>query len=86
MADETTKDQKNVAKGEQAAEAGNQQAQEAFDVEQEQGFRGIEVDPTPNEHYTLEGVNKGLPTPETDPEYAHDVEVQLRGRDREASR
>lgn len=34
--------------------------------EQEQGFRGVEVDPTPNEHYTVAGVTKGKPTPETD--------------------
>lgn len=32
----------------------------------EQGFRGVEVDPTPNEHYTVAGVTAGKPTPETD--------------------
>lgn len=31
-----------------------------------QGYLGFEVDPTPNENYTLEGVGQGLPTPETD--------------------
>jgi len=44
------------------------QVQEAVDVETEQGFRGVEVDPTPNENYTLAGQNEGAPTPETDPE------------------
>jgi len=42
------------------------QAQEVMDQETEQGFRGIEVDPTPNENYTLAGQNAGKPTPETD--------------------
>ena len=32
----------------------------------EQGFRGVEVDPTPNENYTVAGVTAGKPTPETD--------------------
>lgn len=34
-------------------------------AEYEQGFRGVEVDKTPNENYTLAGVVAGLPTPET---------------------
>lgn len=34
--------------------------------ETEQGFRGVEVDPTPNENYTVAGVTSGAPTPETD--------------------
>lgn len=33
--------------------------------ETEQGYRGYNTDPTPNENYTLQGVGKGLPTPET---------------------
>ncbi len=41
-------------------------AAERMKVETEQGFRGVEVDPTPNENYTLAGQNKGKPTPETD--------------------
>jgi hypothetical protein len=41
--------------------------------EQEQGFRGVEVDPTPNENYTIAGVTNGAPTPETDAELAKDV-------------
>lgn len=34
--------------------------------EQKQGFRGTEVDLTPNENYTVQGVTSGAPTPETD--------------------
>jgi hypothetical protein len=41
--------------------------------ETEQGFRGVEVDPTPNENYTLTGAASGAPTPETDPEAAEEA-------------
>ncbi len=41
--------------------------------EQKQGFRGTEVDPTPNENYTVAGVTSGAPTPETDVDLARDV-------------
>lgn len=56
--------------GEQPTDAVTEQVQEKVDVETEQGFRGVEVDPTPNEHYTVAGVLDGKPTPETDPEIA----------------
>jgi hypothetical protein len=55
---------------EQADSEVSDQVQEKVDQETEQGFRGIEVDPTPNENYTVEGVTSGAPTPETDPEQA----------------
>jgi hypothetical protein len=47
--------------------------EERLDQEQKQGFRGIEVDPTPNENYTVAGVTSGAPTPETDAGLAADV-------------
>lgn len=47
--------------------------QEVVDKETEQGFRGVEVDPTPNENYTLAGVTSGAPTPETDDQAAEDA-------------
>jgi hypothetical protein len=40
------------------------------DAGQEQGFRGVKVDPTPDSHYTVEGVTSGKPTPETDADAA----------------
>jgi hypothetical protein len=43
------------------------QVAEQVDRETEQGFRGVEVDATPNENYTLAGVVSGAPTPETTP-------------------
>ena len=36
----------------------------------EAGLLGVEVDPTPNEHYTVAGVIAGKPTPETDADAA----------------
>lgn len=44
--------------------------QQAVDRAQEQGFYGVETDPTPNEHYTVAGVVAGKPTPETDTDAA----------------
>lgn len=47
--------------------------QAKVDQEQAQGFRGTEVDSTPNENYTVAGVTSGAPTPETDADLARDV-------------
>lgn len=44
---------------------GASQVQEMVNQEQSQGFRGTEVDTTPNENYTLSGVVSGKPVPET---------------------
>jgi hypothetical protein len=51
------------------------QVQAAVDAETDQGFRGTEVDPTPNENYTLPGQNAGKPTPETDEKAAEAARV-----------
>lgn len=47
--------------------------QAVIDRETAQGFRGVEVDPTPNENYTLAGVTSGKPTPETDEDAAEEA-------------
>lgn len=62
-------------KKDEAAEApesdGSAQAvQNLVDEETKRGYRGTEVDPTPNENYTLEGVTSDAPTPETDEDAA----------------
>lgn len=47
-----------------AAEASIERVHEQVKIEQEQGFRGEDADPTPNEHYTVAGVtdpNKHVP-------------------------
>jgi len=48
------------------ADETSKQVQELVDEAEAQGFLGQKVDPTPNEHYTLDGVTSGKPTPETD--------------------
>jgi hypothetical protein len=56
--------------GDDGGDAGQTQVQSAMDQEQAQGFRGAKVDPTPDSHYTVEGVTSGKPTPETDADAA----------------
>lgn len=41
-------------------------ATSATTPEPDRGYLGVSPDPTPRENYTLAGVAKGLPTPETD--------------------
>lgn len=82
----TRKDHPETSDAGQAAKADAEQAdaavanrvQEAIEPELAQGFRGVEVDPTPNENYTLDGVTSGAPTPETDPEHAEQVRQHLK--------
>lgn len=50
---------------------------ERIEQEQKQGFRGTEVDPTPNENYTVAGVTSGAPTPETDAGLARDIRKEM---------
>ena len=70
---------KETPKAEKAPDdLGAAQVQAAFDAETKQGFRGVEVDPTPNEHYTLKGVLAGKPTPETDEKAAKAAEAATR--------
>lgn len=65
--------QKAKADAEQADKGVASGPQEIIDRETEQGFRGVEVDSTPNENYTLAGVTSGAPTPETDEAQAEQV-------------
>lgn len=69
-----------------ADSAVSNQVAENMAQETEQGFRGVEVDSTPNEAYTLQGVTSGMPTPETDEGQAEqarkdqkDVEAKANG-------
>jgi hypothetical protein len=57
---------------------GQDEVQQAFDEAAEKGYFGIEVDPTPNENYTLQGQVKGAKTPETDQKLADDAAAHLR--------
>jgi hypothetical protein len=51
-----------------AEDAGQDEVQAAFDEANEKGYFGETPDETPNEAYTLQGVGKGMTTPETDTE------------------
>lgn len=54
-------------------DAGQASVQKQVDEENEKGFVGTEVDPTPNENYTAAGQAAGLPTPETDDRLAEEA-------------
>lgn len=66
--DTTADTTKSAAKGTPLTAIG-----ERIEQEQAQGFRGTEVDPTPNENYSVAGVTSGAPTPETDAGLARDI-------------
>lgn len=54
--------------------------QEASDLENSQGFRGKEVDPTDNDAYTVRGVTSGMKTPENDVATRDKVQKELKKR------
>jgi hypothetical protein len=58
---------------EKATDKAEAQVAKAVAAETDRGLRGVEVDPTPNEHYTVAGVLAGKPTPETDEDQAAKV-------------
>lgn len=57
-----TASRKNAA----AEDAGQAEVQAKFDEAEAKGYFGNSPDSTPNENYTLAGVNAGKPTPETE--------------------
>jgi hypothetical protein len=61
-------------------DSGEAEVQAKVDAENEQGFRGTRVDPTPLENYTLAGVTSGKPTPETDEKAAEAARLATSGR------
>lgn len=72
MADETKNEPRQSRKA-STADAAAQPAQDVFSQEQEQGYRGVKVDPVDNTAYTVQGVTGGQPTPETDPAVADEA-------------
>lgn len=59
------------------ADAGEADVQSKKDAEDETGYVGHKIDPTPDEHYTVAGVLAGKPTPENDLQHAAGVRAQL---------
>jgi hypothetical protein len=47
----------------------------SIDHDNAKGYVGDVRDPTPNENYTVSGVIAGLPTPESDLEYAAELKA-----------
>jgi hypothetical protein len=58
-------------------DAAQKEVQKAVDDAEDKGYLGVEVDPTPDSHYSVAGVLEGKPTPETDPEHAREVRQKL---------
>jgi hypothetical protein len=79
--DETTADDEQSTPNQQDAPAsgdgGASQVQEMMDKEQEQGFVGRKVDPTPNDRYSMEG---GAPEPGDNPTAPSEDEVKSNPR------
>lgn len=67
------------------ADQSTAEVQKKVAEETERGFRGIEVDPTPNENYTVAGVTSGAPTPETDDDAADEARKALADSAKKAS-
>lgn len=57
-----------------STDAGEAEVQKAVDAAEDRGYIGNEADPTPNEHYAVEGVTSDKPTPETDEKAAAKAE------------
>lgn len=55
----------NKPKNDNGGDLGASQVAKTLNEWNDQGFRGVKVDPTPNEAYTVAGVTGGAPTPET---------------------
>lgn len=59
-------------------DVGQAEVQERVDAEEAKGFRGQNVDPTPNENYSME-TPPDAPTPETDPALAAAAKAAVDG-------
>ncbi|HET7386853.1 MAG TPA: hypothetical protein VFJ19_09360 [Nocardioidaceae bacterium] len=58
-------------------DAGQAEVQAAVSEAEDKGYYGSTPDPTPNEAYTLAGVNAGQATPETDDKAAAKARAAL---------
>lgn len=66
-------DEGNTEESEDASsDVGAGEVKSAIDAENEQGFRGVSTDQTPNHAYTVAGVGAGEETPESKASKAED--------------
>jgi hypothetical protein len=66
QSEQDTGQQQSDGDAEQQVDEATQQVDEAVQSETDQGYRGVRIDSTPNEHYTVEGVTSGKPVPEAE--------------------
>jgi hypothetical protein len=64
QSDQAAGEQQSDGDQEQQVEEATRQVDEAVAPETDRGFRGVEIDQTPNENYTVEGVTSGAWVPE----------------------
>jgi hypothetical protein len=64
QSEQDTGQQQSDGDAEQQVEEATRQVDEAVAPETDRGFRGVEIDQTPNENYTVEGVTSGAWVPE----------------------
>ena len=77
MADDKSKQHVENPNLEKGKDLGGEEVQAKMDEEVEQGFRGANVDPTPDANYTVAGVTANKPTPETDEKMAQKAVATL---------
>jgi uncharacterized FlaG/YvyC family protein len=64
QSEQDTGQQQSDGDAEQQVEEATQQVDEAVQSETDRGYRGVEIDQTPNENYTVEGVTSDAWVPE----------------------
>jgi hypothetical protein len=64
QSDQAAGQQQSDGDAEQQVEEATRQVDEAVQSETDRGFRGVEIDQTPNENYTVEGVTSDAWVPE----------------------
>lgn len=64
-----------MAARKKASESSGARVATTLEEANEVGFLGVEVDPTPDSHYSVAGSLAGKPTPETDADAAAEAEA-----------
>ncbi len=78
MSDNEKKSNQKAASA--STDVGQDEVQARVDEANEKGYFGETPDPTPNENYTVAGVVKGAPTPETDEKLHNEARTARRQR------
>jgi len=54
-----------MARKKTSEDVGQAEMQQLTDEAEDKGYIGVKADPTPDSHYTVDGVTSGKPTPES---------------------